>query len=148
MRASPKINSDAYFLKEGYVYTANLGTITAGSTVTTNVNIDIDADFFITKGTYHAVESGTTAPNYQQYPMPNVAVQIQDTASGMQLFREPLPIPSIFGLGREPFIWPAPYGVMRGGTLQVTATNNASGTDYEQVFLNLIGIKAYVASNR
>lgn len=140
---NPKYNQNDYFVTEGYIYTATVESLAAGGIANVSVNINTDADFFISKGTYWCNESATDDPTRFELPSPNIVVQIQDTASGNQLFRRPLPLASVFGTGSNPFIWPALYGVAGGGTLEFTFENLSAGTTYENIFCNLVGMKAY-----
>lgn len=145
-QSNPQYNQNDYFLTEGYVYSATVASLAAGAIANVSVNVNTDADFFILKGTYWVNESAETAPTVFELPSPNILVQIQDTASGNQLFREPLPIASVFGTGAQPFIWPAPYGVAGGGTLEFTFENASSGgsaVTYQNLVCNLVGMKAY-----
>ncbi len=143
MTNNPKYVENAYFAKEGYIYTAAVDSLAAGAIANVSVSINTDADFYILKSTYWANESATDDPTRFELPSPGILVQIQDTASGNQLFRQPLPLASVFGTGSNPFIWPAPYGVAGGGALEFTFENITNATVYENVFLNLVGMKAF-----
>lgn len=145
MADNPKYKRENYYMTEGYIYTATVASLAAGAIANVSVNVNTDADFFILKGTYWANESTETAPTVFELPSPGILVQIQDTASGNQLFREPVPLASVFGTGSEPFIWPAPYGVAGGGTLEFTF-ENVSTADYQNVYCNLVGMKAFRSS--
>lgn len=143
MRDVLNYNSDEYFLKEGYVYTGFLSTLAAGADGSAVVNVDTDADFFVMKHTFFITTGANDAPTQNNFELANLLVQIQDTSSGRTFFRRPLPLPSVFGTGSDPFIWPAPYGVQGGGTLEFTFTNNTAATVYNNIYCNLIGMKAY-----
>jgi hypothetical protein len=100
--------------------------LTAGGTITQVVGIQSDSHFVaryfnITAYAAGLVVATATAP---------LLIQLFDSASGRTLFDNPQPIQNVCGgvaaaagTGSLPFIFPEPWLVRSGGTIQVTITN-------------------------
>jgi hypothetical protein len=125
-----------------YSYSIDSGSIASGGTATGSIAIEADADFVITKASYFATDGAGTSQTANSRIIPLVTVQIQDTGSGRNLLDSAQPIPNLFGVGREPFIWPVAQVVRANSVVRFTFTSlEASNT--RRVFLSLIGFKLY-----
>ena len=142
LSSNPKYDANAYFLTEGYNYSASIDSLAAGETKTTTVQLSTDADFFVTQGSYWCNQASNEDPTQFERPSASILVSIQDTANGNQLFREPVPIDTVFGNGENPFQWPEAYGIAGGGTLVFTFTN-IGAVEYQNIYTVLSGLKAY-----
>lgn len=149
------VGMDGTYLAERrdfYVYEASttIGTpIPVSGQQTDTIQIEADSNFILQKLTYHAQAPAGTALAADalglvesQKIIPPVAIQLIDTGSGRQLMQNPIPIPSLFGDGKLPFILPNPRMFMRNSTIQVVFTN-LDATNTYTVRLAFIGYKVY-----
>lgn len=131
MRAPP---ADEYGAKDMFVYCAVLdGGLATGATDVATFNVDNDSDFMWTKGTYFALIGGA-AFTASSRPIPGITITIKDTTSGRDLMTNPVPIPSMFGIGELPFILPVPKLMPRKSTITI---NFASIDDASYSFIGL-----------
>lgn len=131
----------AYRRRDFYTYEAQTTALGVGLSTNDVINIEADSDFILQKLTYQADLAGVGQTNASRV-VPNVLIQIIDTGSGRQLMQNPIPIPSIFGTGRVPFILPNPRLFMRNSTIQIAFTS-FEVADTPTVRLAFIGYKAY-----
>jgi hypothetical protein len=126
--------------------TANL--VAVGTTVTNNIQIQSDSHFVV------------RYMNITVYNSPNILVfaglaaltlNLFDTGSGRTLFDNPQAIQNVMGGspgtlggggGQAPFIFPEPWLVRAGGTIQVSITNLGQFS-FPRVDVSLPGIKAF-----
>jgi hypothetical protein len=126
--------------------TANL--VAVGTTVTNNIQIQSDSHFVV------------RYLNITVYNSPNILVltslaaltlNLFDTGSGRTLFDNPQAIQNVAGGapgtlagtgGQAPFIFPEPWLVRAGGTIQVSITNLGQ-LSFPRVDVSLPGIKAF-----
>lgn len=135
-----------------YIYEAQALTLAASATTTDSIQIEADSSFILQKLTYHAPAPAATMLAASalglvegQKIIPNVAIVITDTGSGRQLMPSPIPIPSLFGDGKLPFILPNPRLFMRNSTISIQFTN-LDATNAYSVRLAFIGYKVYATS--
>lgn len=127
--------------RDFYVYEALATAIAAGGAANDTIQIEADADFILQKLTYQADLAGVAQTDATRV-IPNVSVILTDTGSGRQLMNTAIPITSIFGTGRVPFILPNPRLFMRNSVLQVAFTSfEAAATP--TIRLAFIGYKIY-----
>jgi hypothetical protein len=120
--------------------------IAAGGTQTPFINIQSDADFVIEKLSYAADIAGAVA-NIGNTPVPNVNVLLTSTGSGSNLMNVAVPLSSLFGDGRLPFILPYPRVLPANSQLQITLTSfEAASTPF--ITLNFIGRKMYLIASQ
>lgn len=129
--------------EEFYVYsTGRLSALATGASLTTNIQIQADSDFVIEKLTY-AADLAAAALTFNTQIIPNVSVLLTLTGSGLTLTNVPVPIPSIFGDARLPFILPYPRLLPASSTLQVLLTSYEAASQ-PSLTLNFIGRKRYL----
>jgi len=131
-------------IEEPFVYTTRTtaGTpLAAGAVQQSIIQIQADADFKIMAAAYEADIAAATQTAATRV-VPNVTVLLTDTGNGRQLMDNPVVIPSLFGTGELPFIWPVPKIMAARSTLQVQFTNFDAAAAYN-VRLSFIGIKLY-----
>ena len=127
--------------RDFYVYEAEVLVLAVGAAANDVINIEADSDFILQKLTYQADLAGVAQTDAGRI-VPNVTVQLIDTGSGRQLMQNPIPISSIFGTGRVPFILPNPRLFMRNSTLQVAFTSFEAAVT-PTIRLAFIGYKIY-----
>lgn len=133
------------FAYDFYVYAVNFGNIAALATVTRQVTVQADSNFEWIMSTAYGNLNGATPPYTDNVLLP-INLLIVDSGSSRQLFSDPVPLPSIAGTGKQPFILPVPRLFMAKSTIQLTA-QNFDGTDtYDNVRLHLIGRKLFEKS--
>lgn len=131
--------------KSWYVYTLGItgltGTGGATPTGTDNVTIQANADFTLTKLTFFADIAAAIQTQSTQV-LPLVTIQLTDTGSSTDLFFEPIPIPSVFGMGWIPYILPKPYTFAKNATIRAAFANLTAATTYN-IYLGLHGIRNF-----
>lgn len=131
-------------IEEPFIYEARTiaGTpIAPGVTQNALIQIQADADFKILATTYQADIAAATQTAATRV-VPNVTVLLTDTGNGRQLMSNATAIPSLFGTGELPFIWPVPKVMAARSTLQVQFTSFDAAASYN-IRLSFIGIKLY-----
>ena len=124
-----------------YTYTFTFSGLAPSLSATQTQNVQADADFDWIKGTFQADIGGAVQTDSSR-SIPLVTVLILDTASGYQLSNSAIPLETIFGIGRSPFILPAPYRFKRAGTISITLANYSAASTYN-IRLCLTGVKSY-----
>jgi len=124
-----------------YSYVFNFTSLAPSTSSTQTVNVQSDADFDWIKGEYQADIAGAAQTDSSRV-IPLVTCLILDTSSGYQLSNSAVPIESLFGTGRTPFILPAPYRFKRAGTISINLANYDAAATYN-VRLVLTGVKSY-----
>jgi hypothetical protein len=128
-------------------YSANfLGSIvTAGVTLPVNTGIQSDSHFVVR----YVNMTATTAGEVVAVATPPFLVSFFDTGSGRTLFDAPQPVQNVCGgvaaaagMGNLPFIFPEPWLVRAGGTIQTTLVNSGV-TTFVSVRFSLIGFKVF-----
>ena len=127
--------------RDFYTYEAEALALAAGAAANDIINIEADSNFILQKLCYHADIAAAAFVESTQ-PIPNVTIQLTDTGSGRNLMANPVPIPSIFGFGRLPFILPNPRVFLRNSTIQVAFANFDAAVAYN-IRLSFIGFKNY-----
>ena len=97
--------SDFFDYVVGPAANGAIGSIASLATVTQNLNFQADFYFELWKISYIAILHGVTAPQPDNV-MCEVTVFISDAGSGKQLMFAPVPLSTIAGPGREPFLVP------------------------------------------
>lgn len=147
MNARPD-DPNYYIFRSMYVYEADslsvnpAGVAAAGQSILT-FNIAKDSDFFWTKfGVFCSVGSDGTVITNEQYPSINMT--LVNATNGRQYMNVPVPLASMSGSGRLPFILPVPTLWEALTTIQITLQNVSDNTTYSNIQLSFIGIKAFL----
>lgn len=127
--------------RDFYIYEAEALGIVAGTSANDVINIEADSDFILQK---LAFETDILAAAYTVFtePLPLISIQIIDTGSGRQLMQNPIPVGSMMGSGKLPFILPNPRKFLRNSTMQIAFTNFDAAVTYN-IRLAFIGYKIY-----
>lgn len=138
MNGGPKVIAEDMF-----TYTLPVTSIASGATATDFIQIEAESDFLIQKLSYFADIAGATQ-TLSSVVVPLVSIVILDTGSGRQIMNNAVPIPSLFGDGREPYILPIPKLFTKNSRINVTFANFSAGTTY-RLWLNFLGKKIFTA---
>jgi hypothetical protein len=128
--------------EEFFTYsTGRLAALATGASSTTNIQIQADSDFVIEKMTYDADLAGV-ARTVNSEIIPNVLVLLTITGSGLTLTSVPVPLNTLFGNGKLPFILPYPRLLPASSVLQVLLTSYEAASA-PSLTLNFVGRKRY-----
>lgn len=108
--------------RDWFIYETEALAIAPGASLTDQINIEADSDFWLVNTMYDA-NDGAAAPTVESKPVPAVSVLITDTGSGRQLMQQTVPIGSIFGSGEIPHPLPSPRIFYRNSTITVQFSN-------------------------
>lgn len=136
---APKIIAEDF-----YIYAILFEDLAAGGTDTGFIQIEADSDFLIQKLTYFSDIDGS-AQQFQTMDIPLVTIVVVDTGSGRQIMNQAIPIPSLFGDGRLPYILPTPKLFTKNTRINVTVTNFSSATEYDNIYINFEGKKIFTS---
>lgn len=131
----------AQYQRDFFVYTVGPLSVASGATATGSIQIQADATFLWEQLTYYATIANA-AFTRDATPIPSVTVQIVDTASGKQLFSNPVAIPSIAGTGELPYPLTQPRYFRPSSQVSVVIANFDAAVAYN-IRLNFIGAKIY-----
>lgn len=127
-------------------FTGNV--VATGTTVSQNIQIQSDSDYVARYMTITVYNSPSIVVLNGLAPL---TINLFDTGSGRTLFDNPQSIQNVMGGtpgtiggsgGLAPFIFPEPWLLRAGGTVQVSLTNLGAFT-YPRVDVSIPGIKAF-----
>ena len=113
----------------------------AGGTATGSFTVQADSNFLWERACYFADVAAAAQTNDSRV-VPLVTCSIQDGGSGRKLMAAEVPIPSIFGIGNEPFDLPTPRFFRAQTQVIVSVTNFSAATAYN-LRLSFIGTKFF-----
>lgn len=138
-----KFTSDYYIYGVGPGSNGAIGNLASGVTANTQITIQADSDFEWDYTTvYGEINGATASPLPDNIDIP-VSVLISDGGSGRQLFNQNIPITSLAGLGREPYILPQKRIFMGKSTVNFSFTNFSGSLTVNNLFLSLHGRKIF-----
>lgn len=130
-------------MRDWFCYTFPVVSSIAPSTASRNiVNIQADAVFICEKITCFADIAGAVQTVETQV-IPLVTLQLNDSASGRNLFSDALPIASVCGQNLAGYTLPLPRCFAPNGTVQATFYNYSAATTYENLYLVMHGYKEW-----
>lgn len=127
-------------------FTGNL--VATLTTTSQNIQIQSDSDFVARYMTITVMNSPNIVVLNGLAPL---LINLFDTGSGRTLFDNPQPIQNVIGGtpgtiggsgGMAPFIFPEPWLIRAGGTVQVSITDLGTFT-YPSVYFSLPGMKVF-----
>jgi hypothetical protein len=143
--APPPIQGATTIIAEDYyVYQIQFQNLLAGATAVGFIQIEADSDFLIQKLAEFTDVDGE-AQTFETGNIPIVRVTIVDTGSGRQLMNQAVPVSSIFGSGKLPYILPTPKLFVKNSRINVTVENFSTGTNYRNLYLSFEGKKIFTA---
>lgn len=142
-RQGQKFTSDYYIYGVGPGTNGAMGTMATSSTANSVITIQADSDFEWDYTTvYGEIDGATASPLPDNIDIP-ISVLISDGGSGRQLFNQPIPVTSLAGLGREPYILPQKRIFMGKSTVNFFFTNFSATIQVDNFFLSLHGRKIF-----
>jgi hypothetical protein len=130
-----------------FTYPFFVGSIASGGQIPVSVNVQAQAMFEWVKTTCFGFVSGSSEPISSSIIIP-VTVQVNDSGSNRNLFFAPVPINTVAGDGREPYILPTSRFFQPLATITVTFTNFSPNTDvYNDVYFVMHGVNHYDLQN-
>lgn len=142
-RQQIQVDGAIYFGQDFYIYTAALGNIAPSATSQVNIQIQSDSDFEWIEATCYGNLHGQTPPFTDNTLLP-INITLIDSGSSRQLFNAPIPIVSVAGTGKQPFILPVSRLFKAYTNIQVIATSFDATNTYDFVSLNFIGRKLFL----
>ncbi len=139
--ASPEQLREAFGVSDWFVYEVDFTALNFGTSAQVIFTIQSDSDFLWQQATY-AADIAAAAYTIDSQPVPNISIQIQDTSAGRYLMTGPVPVPNVFGLGREPFELKNPRWFRSNSTVVITALNFDAAVEYN-LRLSFIGTKFF-----
>lgn len=138
---NPQLTRNKNWTEDFYTYSTFIATLAAGATSNQTIQIQADSDFEWVMSTWFAYKDGQAEPFIDGMQVP-VTVLITDGGSGRQLMSGAVPISTIAGNGKQPFINPIPRKFMAKSTVNLTFTNFDAG-QYDNIYFNMIGRKLF-----
>lgn len=133
---APKVIAEDFF-----TYTTRFEDLVSGGTGNNFIQIEADSDFLIQKFAAATFFDDARVTVFAQ-EIPLVTILIVDTGSGRQIMNEPIPVDSLFGTGKLPFILPTPKLFVKNSRINVTLFN--FGADpYADIWINFEGKKIF-----
>ncbi len=137
-----KFTSDYYLYGVGPGTNGAIGNIASAATANTQITIQADSDFEWDYTTvYGEINGATASPLPDNIDIP-ISVLITDGGSGRQLFNQAIPVTTLAGLGREPYILPQKRIFMGKSTVNFSFLNFGAAT-VNNFFLTLHGRKIF-----
>lgn len=135
----------AIVAKDFYVYTETFTSVINGTSQSGNIDIQADSDFQLQKLTVTTYPDLNSQYDVSDEVLPSVTIQITDSGSGRNLFENPIPVPSVFGNGRLPFILPTAKIFPARSTITLNISNFAtdSEADIDRIDFSFVGYKIF-----
>lgn len=142
--AAAKVNqpSAPVVLTDWFTYGVSFGNLAAGAVVANNIQIQADSSFELIKLSVYGTLHGGSAP-YSDGSLVECNIFITDSGSGRQLMNTPVPVNSIAGSGKLPYILPESRIFKGNSTVQFNMTNFSGTNQYDNVALSLGGRKLF-----
>jgi hypothetical protein len=144
------LNGSRYVGREFFVYDCNIrqnggSSLAPSATANLSININGDSDFFWQKFNIHA-NTGDDGTTRAAEVLAEVSLLITNTTTGRSYSNVPVPAADISGNGQLPFILPMLTVFEAKSTITIAIVNISDNATYTQLFLDFIGIKAYLAA--
>jgi hypothetical protein len=139
------MNLEQFDAKKGifFVYqTPNIAALAPAASNPQVIQFDQDSNFLLTKIAYFVDLAGAVQTDSSRV-LPLITLQITDSGNSQGFMNAPVPIPALLGDGRLPFVLPQPLIVRPNATLQFSFTNYSAATTYNNVRIDLIGVKRF-----
>lgn len=124
-----------------YIYPSFVASLTAGQSASVAVIIQQDAAFEWIETTYSGSKHGVSQP--QSNVVLPISVQVTDSGNGRALFFSPVPIGSVAGDGKQPFILPVSKVFVPLSTVTISFNNFDAADQYDNIYFNLVGRRVY-----
>jgi hypothetical protein len=120
------------------------GALAPGAVVTVLVNIEQDSWFEWVSSTFCVANN---ANEDVPVALPNISVQITDTAAGRNLFSDATPIGLVAGSSQFPYVLPFSRRFKPTTSVIVTFTNFDTANTYKDVVFSMVGRKLFQSDN-
>lgn len=134
-------NAPSFIRREFSIFQLDQADLAAGATAQTNIPIQADAAFELSKLAQITDLNGAAITESARI-VPLVTIQITDTSSGLIMFSDPVPLGALFGYGGLPFILPEKRIFAANSNISVTLVNYSAATAYD-LRLSFIGTKLF-----
>lgn len=125
-----------------YSYSFYLASLANGVSGTDTINIQANSAFVVVKSTVFADIAGAAQTEATRV-IPLLTVSITDSGSGRNLQNAAVPIASIAGDGKLPFVWPRQRLFEPSSAVSAVFTNYSNATTYANIYLTLIGFQVF-----
>jgi len=125
-----------------YAYPASFGNIAPGGTAAFNVQIQQDAAFEWIESTAYGNLHGAATPLQDNELLP-LTIQITDSGSGRSLFFSPVPIGTVSGTGKQPFILPVSKVFVPLATINCVVTSFDAASTFDNIWYIFIGRRVF-----
>lgn len=136
-------DSDKYFAQDFYIYQVSFGAFATNAQVVVNLQIQSDSDFEWIETTCYGNMTGATPPFSDVILLP-ISIAMVDSGSSRQLFSGGVPLTSMAGTGKQPFILPVSRLIKSYSNIQITGTSFDGTNAYANVAMSLIGRKLFL----
>ena len=140
-RARPAVPAVPAKLRDFFVYEIEFASLAAAASATGQIQIQADSDFEVQKLCQFS-DIAAAVQTEDSRVLPLVTIQITDSGTGRNMFSAPVPIPSLFGDGRIPFILPTTKLFSKNASVSFVVANFSAATTYN-LKLQLIGAKIF-----
>lgn len=129
------------FSQDYYVYGVTIAALAAGVTNTQNIQVQADSDFEWIMSTVSGNLHGSAEPWLDTSIIP-VTLLVTDAGSGRQLEQLAVPITTVAGTGKQPFILPVSRRFKSKSSITLAFTS-FSASQWDNIFFNMIGRKIF-----
>lgn len=143
-------NPSRYIGRETFIYDSNIrqnggSSLAPAASANLAININGDSDFFWQKLNIHCnvADDGTSR---SAEVLAEVTLLITNTTTGRSYMNVPVPAADISGNGQLPFILPMLTVFEAKSTITIAVVNISDSVTYTQLFIDFIGVKAYLAN--
>lgn len=128
-------------VRDFFTYELDFSGLGPAASAQSSFTVQADSNFLWQEACVFA-DIAAAAQTANSRVLPLVTCLITDTASGRQLMSNPVPIPSIFGYGSEPFKLMTPRFFRANSQVTVSLTNYDAAVTYN-IRLSFIGTKFF-----
>lgn len=129
------------YVEDYYVYSVNIPILLTLASNIQTITIQADSDFEWVMSTVSGNVNGQSEPSPDSIIIP-ITVLITDSGSGRQLMSAPVPVTTIAGTGKQPFINPIVRTFKAKSSVTLSFTSYSAST-WNNVFFDLIGRKLF-----
>lgn len=130
------------FTEDYFIYSLNVGSVASLATVNASLTIQADSDFDWVMATVAGNLHGNSEPWTDATIIP-ITVLVTDGGSGRVLMSSGVPLTSLAGTGKQPFINPVVRRFKAKSTVNFGFTSYDPTTAWDNLFFNLIGRKIF-----
>jgi hypothetical protein len=141
MRGPAPVGGPAQWTDDYFVYNVNVPSLATGAISTQTFQVQADSDFEWMMTTAYGTITAPTEP-YSDASVIPVTVQITDSGSARNLFLNAVPLNTIAGSGKQPYILPQPRIFQARSTVTCLFTSISANTQIN-IFMCFHGRKIF-----